>query len=437
MTVGTPRAAVEASAAPWGTRLLGVFRTRWLRHNIVVALGVVIAGVLGFAFQSMGSHLLSPAKYGGAFAVLAVVAVLGPAVSPFGLLLSRATSAGIAQGDRRASSSLLVSARRRLLLAGAAITALMCLASPLVAGFLRVQLAWVLVGALATAFQVATPPLMGTLQGEQRFYWITSLWIGQALVKLAAGFLLGLLFGGIGLIAGVVAGGAANHLAARLLARPQADPHRPPPDWGGAAAYIARVAPATLAMSLLLSTDVVMARHFLPARAAGEYSAVAVLGRAIYWAALGMSAALFPKVVAWDHQRRNTGTLVTATVAFAVLGGLAGLVILSLVGSWLLTAFAGPEYAPGAAYLAWYGLGMTLLGGSMILVTTQQSRGRIGFLWVLLPLTVIEPAVIFFLRHSNPFDVVQVVVACFASLFLGLLVTYMLGRSAPAAAPLT
>jgi len=62
----------------------------------------------------------------------------------------------------------------------------------------------------------------------------------------------------------------------------------------------------------------------------------------------------------------------------------------------------------GASYLPWYALGMTLLGGVAVLIATHQSRGRPGFLAVLLPLAILEPVLLMRL-HQTLVQVVQVV----------------------------
>jgi hypothetical protein len=62
---------------------------------------------------------------------------------------------------------------------------------------------------------------------------------------------------------------------------------------------------------------------------------------------------------------------------------------------------------------------MTLLGGSAVVITTQQSRARPAFLAVLIPLTLLEPALLIAF-HQNLLQVVQVVDISMALLVCGL-----------------
>ena len=106
------------------------------------------------------------------------------------------------------------------------------------------------------------------------------------------------------------------------------------------------------------------------------------------------------------------------------VGGLVGLGLLAIGSRWLLTAFAGNAYAEVAGYLPWYGIGMILLGGIAVLIATHQSGGKPQFLAILLPLTVLEPALLLAF-HQNLTQVVVVVDASMACVALPLGALYL------------
>jgi hypothetical protein len=68
---------------------------------------------------------------------------------------------------------------------------------------------------------------------------------------------------------------------------------------------------------------------------------------------------------------------------------------------------------------------MTMLGGIAVLVATLQSRGRPGFLAVLLPLTLLEPVMLITVHHSLV-QVVQVLDVSMAVILVGLGAFYVL-----------
>jgi hypothetical protein len=102
--------------------------------------------------------------------------------------------------------------------------------------------------------------------------------------------------------------------------------------------------------------------------------------------------------------------------------------MLALTSRWLLIAFAGNAYADAAGYLPSYGLGMILLGAAAVLIATHQSRGRPGFLALLLPLAVVEPLLLIAF-HQNLTQVVVVLDVSMALVAGGLGALYLVQQN--------
>lgn len=416
-------------ALGWGSAEGWLRGERILTHNLIVGSGTIAAGVLGIAFQALISHRLRPADYGGVFAVVTLITFIGLPASAFALLMARETSRDRANGQHVRSTALLHGGNRTLVLAGIACAAAFALASPLIARFFDLPVPLLLAAAAGIPFGLALPLLLGEFQGQQRFLAFSLLSSGQAGLKLLGALALGLVYGPLGIVAGISLGGAVIYLVAwRMLRRKLSIKPRVP--WlRSAAAYVALIVPSTLALAVLLSTDVLVVKHFFPSRQAGEYAAVAAMGRAIFWGATGVAGVLFPKIVFRESQGRSGVPLISASLGLVALGGIGGLAFLSIGSTWLLTAFAGGAYAEAAGYVPWYALGMTLLGGAAVLIATQQSRGKPAFLAVLLPLTLLEPALLVAF-HQNLMQVVQVLDLAMAILLAGLAAQFMLQQRA-------
>jgi O-antigen/teichoic acid export membrane protein len=394
-------------------------------HNLIVGGGTMAAGVLGVAFQSLVSHQLRPADYGAVFAVVTIVTFIGLPASAFTLLMARETSRDRAEGVHLRSTALLHFGNRALLLTGVALAVAFVLASPLLSSFFNVRLPLLLAAAAGIPFGLALPLLLGEFQGQQRFVAFSFLVTGQAAVKLLGALALGLLYGPLGIVIGISLGGALVYVVAwRMLRRKLSI--RPSLPWlRPAAGYLAIILPSTLALGLLLSTDVLVVKHYFSTRQAGEYAAVAALGRAVFWGAIGVAGVLFPKVVFRESQGRSGLPIIGGSLGLVALGGLAGLAFLSISSRWLLTAFAGGAYADAATYVPWYALGMTLLGGAAVLIATQQSRGKPTFLAVLLPLTLLEPALLTAFHHDL-MQLIQVLDLAMALLLAGLAIQFVI-----------
>src|SRR5260370_6660758 len=227
-----------------------------------------------------------------------------------------------------------------MMLFGLGLACAMVLGSAILSQFLAVPVELVLAAAVGIPFAIALPLLLGEFQGEQRFLAFSFLLIGQAAAKLVGAIALGLVWGPLGVIGGISLATIATYLVAlRLLRRKLAI--RPNLPWLRAALrYLAVVLPSTLALAVLLSADVLLVKHFFPTRDAGEYAAVAAMGRAIFWGASGVAAVMFPKVVFRTTQGRSGSPLVSASLVLVAIGGIAALTLLWASSGWLLSTFA-------------------------------------------------------------------------------------------------
>jgi O-antigen/teichoic acid export membrane protein len=412
-------------ALGWGSADGWLRGERILTHNLIVGSGTIAAGVLGIAFQALISHRLRPADYGGVFAVVTLITFIGLPASALTLLMARETSRDRANGLRAQSAALLHSGDRALLLAGLVFAAVFALASPLLAGFFGVPVLLLWAAAAGMPFGLALPLLLGAFQGEQQFLAFALLSTGQAGLKLLAALALAIVYGPLGIIAGISLATAVVYLVARGKLRRKLSTKTRLPWLRPAATYLAVIVPSTLALAVLLSADVLLVKHFFAGTIAGEYAAVAAIGRAIFWGATGVATVLFPKVIFRESQGRSGSPIINASLVLVTLGGLLGLAFLSFGSTWLLTAFAGAAYSEAARYLPWYAVGMTFLGAAAVLIMTQQSRGKPAFLTVLIPLTLVEPVLVIAF-HQSLMQVVQVVDISMALVLSGLAVQFAL-----------
>lgn len=402
------------------SRVLGSLKSeRLITHNAVLGVGTVMAGGLGVAFQSLFSHQLQPADYGAVFAVISAITFLGLPATGFTLLMARETSRGRANGLEAPSASLLRHGNRALLASGVLMAVALVLSTPWLSRLFQVPETLWLAAAPGIPFGIALPLLLGEFQGEQRFAALAGLTSAQAALKLLAAVALGVFLGPVGVIGGISLATIAVYAFAVRLLQPKLALRPKVPWFRSAAAYMSVILPSTIALSVLLSSDVLLVKHYFASHDAGQYASVAALGRAIFWGASAVAAVLFPKLVFRAELGRGGAQLVVASLLFVILGGALAYAIFSFVSGWLVVAFAGSAYASASAYLGWYAVGMTVLGGATVLIATHQSRGTPAFLAVLLPLTIAEPVLIV-LFHQSLLQVVQVLTVAMVLVSIGL-----------------
>ena len=405
---------------------------RFVSHNMIMGVSTLLAGALGFFMQALLSHRLMPADFGIAFGVLSLLMLILLPTNAVMLVMAKETSRDHAAGRSDPSAAVMWLWHRYLMLGGFAIAAAGILGADSLSRFFNVPSAAIAPAALSIPFGLALPALLGQLQGRQRFFKLSLLLVGQAALRLVAAVGFAVFLGAVGVLIGVAVGSVLVYLLALgMVGRPRAPRATQRRESREAFRSLAIILPSSLALAVLFGTDVLLVKHFFNGVDAGRYAAVAALGRAIFWGASGITIVLFPKAALRASQGSSGVHLVLGSVAICLLGGLAGLAILSLGAPLILTVFAGYQYAAASTYLPWYAIAMTLFGGSSVLVANAQARGKADFLAVLIPVMLLEPVLIIAF-HQTLNQVVQVLSLSMAVLFIGLAALYLVQERAAA-----
>jgi O-antigen/teichoic acid export membrane protein len=174
---------------------------------------------------------------------------------------------------------------------------------------------------------------------------------------------------------------------------------------------------------VLTNIDVVLAKHYLTASDAGNYSAMSVLGKVAFYAPTTVAAAMFPKTSALfergeDHRRAFTRAM-TLTVLIA-----GSVVILYTLFPHALTQFLfNGKYHLVGPYLATYGLAMGLLAVSFLAMSYFLSVNQTKVAFSLLGVMLLE-IVLIVAFHSGVGQLVKVMFVCGISSIVAMLPFY-------------
>ncbi len=306
-------------------------KSRRGRVDALVVTGALAANnVASYALTVIAARLLVPAAFGELGSLLAVL-VIGavPALAVQTVVALRVA------GDPRGRSLTALG-----LVAGAAVTVLVLLCTPLFVALLHLDGPWPVVFlALALGPITLNGLWYGTLQGGRRFRAMSAQLVFEAVGRIG-GTLLGL--AATRTPAGALAGAAAGSLLVALsgwllCGRPglvRLD--------RGQVRDVLHAGQALLALVLLVNLDLVLARHTLPADQAGEYAVGAVITKIAYWLPYAIAIVVLPRLADGADRRRvvpRALALCAAMDAAVVLGAaLFGPLGVSLVGG---AAYAG------------------------------------------------------------------------------------------------
>ncbi len=320
------------------------------RAGLVVAPAMAVANGLNYAFNLVMVRLLAPDAYGALGALLALVLI--GTVPGLALQAVVARHTAMRGGDRAAVAALWSRTLAAVSWVSLGLGLVAVAAAPALAAFLHLgslgPALWLAAGVLPLPLLSA---LQGMLQGVQRFGALAAALLVNAAARLAAG--VGLVVAGHGVdgaLAASVAGSALAVLVPLAVVRPvlprrPPPPAAPPPAAPSVPAALGReVGAASLAflgLLLLTNVDLLLARHYLPARASGLYAAGAVVTKIAYWAPQFVATIVFPRLATEAAARRRL-----LAGAAAVVAGLGAALVIAVA--------AAPELAValpfGAAY---------------------------------------------------------------------------------------
>jgi O-antigen/teichoic acid export membrane protein len=342
---------------------------RALGGSTILLIAVMLVNVLNYGYALVLGRTLGPAAYGAYASFVALFLIL----SLWPLTLQQ-----VAARFSATESSVQGILRPLAWKSGIVLGLLLLLLSVPLSKLLQLPASWLMGLALLLPLFGLTGVLRGEAQGESRFLPFGANLVIEHLGKIALTPLTLLL-----------APGASGAVLATLAAFPltvlhlrHKGPTRPvTPAERREALKFARPAFANLAaQALIMNSDVLLVRAFLPTREAGIYAAVSIIGRVVFYGAWAVSTAIFPLVAA--RRSGNAGQLLWLSLGLTglVSGGVT--VVCALAPALIVNLLFGAAYLPGASILAPYALITTLyaLSNAVINHTLALDRSRNAYL---------------------------------------------------------
>jgi O-antigen/teichoic acid export membrane protein len=232
--------------------------------------------------------------------------------------------------------------------------------------------------AAAIAVSTVLPVTQGVLQGLQRFRWLAASTLAFALVRpLLAPPLI--LLGGVSGAMAATAVAVVVPVAITGLGIRRALSQLEPTLQDAADDHSTMLWPALLGVTgftVLTNIDVVVAKATLSAQEAGNYASAALVGKAVLFAAAGITAVLLPRMTTYLVSDRGAITSAVRRSLFTVvlLGVVLAAVLAPLPESFVLWLF-GPSFGDARELLAPFALVMTVAAVAQVLLTIALAAG--------------------------------------------------------------
>jgi O-antigen/teichoic acid export membrane protein len=410
-----------------------LFHGAFARDAAILAGANILANLFNYGYQMLMARMLLPTEYGVLASLLAMFMILSVISPAFQLSAAKYTATARTEGGETQIRALWEHFLKRALVAGLVGSVLALALLPMLSRLLHIDSIGLLVLLAASfLFALALPVNMGVLQGLQRFAMLSVGMLGTTFIRIALGVsLVALGLGVYGAFLPLLVGSIVvfGLTLAPLRKLPRGDASPPVAGW---AAYIGWTSLALGAFVVLANMDMILAKFYLDADAAGEYAAVAVLGRIVLFAPVGAIFVMFPKTADRSLPSSTRRALLALSLLYTLATAGVVLAAYALFPSAIVSALVGDQYAPISSSLLPYAGGMLGLAVAFLLIHYSLSINRTTVAYAVMAAVVVQLALTLAF-HSNVDQLVHVRLASGVSSVVAVALYGVLGHLPSAA----
>jgi O-antigen/teichoic acid export membrane protein len=373
----------------------GIASNKFARNSLILFAGTMTVNVINYFFHLIVGRLVSVETYGAFESLNSLFVIISVPAAALGMLATKYSSHSKAENDPEQTLFLMKFLNRKVFAWLLPIFAVMLLLTPLVADFLKIndRLAIILIW-LMIILSFAGAVNGGIVNGWQKFK--DASWIGilGAIIKLAAAvFLIKIGFVLSGIIGGFVLGSLITYLLTfyvlRFIFRRK--------DSSGVTfweklnftsmkAYVLPVLFGNLGLMILGNIDMVLAKHNLTPEMAGQYGALTIVSKIIFFVTGIIAAVLFPMAAEKNHKDGNAWPIFKYALWGIAIVCFFSIFIYSSFPRTVIGILFGSRYDSVAGFLSWFAVLASLFSLvnliAQYLLSVHQTKFVYGFLFV-------------------------------------------------------
>ncbi len=285
--------------------------------STVIFVGSMAASVFNYLFNLALIRTLPVADYGTFSSLISIFNIFSVFSIVIIMIFSKFTASLVGQKREKAIGSLFISGTIWVGIMSFAVCVVLALGSGEIAGFLNINsIGLILLTILTLFFSFLLAVTTGILQGLLKFNYFSFINIASSLVKLLFGMLFIFLgYRVFGAISAFLLSAVLGYIFAiiplyKFLKHKVEDGFTLSSLHKKAYSYAFPVLLSNIGITALISADIILVKHYFNPTVAGQYAALSLMGRSIFYLVSPISSVLFP-VIAQKKERREKiiGTL--------------------------------------------------------------------------------------------------------------------------------
>lgn len=377
----------------------------FLKNSAILFAGTMTANVLNYVFHLLLGRMASVELYGEIESLISLSHIISIPAATLGMIVVKYSAHTKAENNPYGSRLIFKAFNQKIITFGIPLFLLALTVTPLVKNFLRIDeywpiiLLWILM--LLGFFSAIANSILTGWQKFKETSWIS---IVATLVKIIVGVgLLKIGFGASGVMGGFVLSGIVGYIlivwALRFTKIKNVD-SREDLDYSAMKKYLLPALMGIVSITILGNIDMVLAKNKLDAITSGQYGALTVASKAIFFATGILGAVLFSMSAEENHKKGNSRRQLRNASLLTLLGTVLATAFYFLFPKFVLGVFFGSKYNDVAQYLGWFAVMVSLFSFAHLFIQYLLSINKVKAAFAFMSIALIEVLAIFLFAKS-------------------------------------
>lgn len=382
-------------------------------------LGSNLANMFSYIYHVILGRMLGPISYGNLSAFLNLATIFAAIYSFMGLVIVKYASAT----PENEISGLIDWFYKKAIYVGIAGTALITTFSGLIAQFLHIDYRFVLLVAVIFLVSIISFIYKSFLQGLLEFKKLAFAINIEMLARVIFGIGLVMLgFSVMGAIYGFVAASVLGLIILYFFIRKYKKGITLKTRPKNLINYALPVFVYSMSNLSIISSDVLLAKHFLSPLDAGIYASLSTLGKIIFFGTAPVSSVMFPIVSKRQSEGKNYASILFLSILMTGAISLTVLTLYFMVPELMVSILFGKDFLSAAKYLGLFGVFAAVFAVSSLIISYYLSKGKTMVSYIM-ALTAISQFIGIWLFHDSLSVIIKVSIACAVGM-LSVVITY-------------
>jgi len=404
-------------------------KSRFLKDNLILFIGSLSAGVLGFIFHFYMGRTLGPADYSILGVVLSIMYIMGIGLNTLQTGITKYVSDLNAKKEYSKISYLMAKLTKKLAKYGIILFIVFLVIIPLLAKFLHISITPLLIISPCVLILIVLPVNRGLLQGLQRFKGLSWNLVIEGVTKLFGATILILLGLSVyGAIIAIVLSYAIPFFAGFYPLKDIIKKKKKEFNINKVYSFSIPIFIALISLTLLYNVDIILIKHFFSEMETGYYVAASKLGLILFFATISISQVMFPKVSELHKKKKRHIHVLKNSLFISLVIIVPAVIIFYSFSKIIVNILFGPQFLEAIPYVGPFSVIIGLFSLVYILTFYNLSINKRRFLYVLVTFNIIQILLII-LFHSSLSQIINTLMIYMVILFITMLALTLISKN--------